>query len=85
MFHINRYRYIGKGIRFEIYARTAETADKLIARINAITDYKLRRKWFGFCKHFMTDTPPYEIEQAQEEGIVEMEEAYAKEKLSKCN
>lgn len=85
MFHINRYRYIGKGVRYEIFARTADFADKLISRINAITDYKLRRKWFGFCTSFMTDTPPYDIEQAQDEGIEEMERTYAKEKLSQCN
>ena len=77
MFHINRYRYIGKGVRYEVFARNAEFADSLIARVNKITNYKLRRKWFGFCKQFMTETPPYEIETAQLQGVEEMEEQYA--------
>ena len=78
MFRINRYRYInhgkvGRGARLEVFARTREFADKLVARMNKALGYNLKPKLFGFVKRFYTPTPPYEIECDQEESMDELE------------
>ena len=78
LYHTKHFRYLShnketKGIGFSVYARTREFADKLVERINKALDYNLKPKRFGFCKTFYTDTPPYELEQAQLEGVEEIE------------
>jgi len=82
-FPINRYRYIGRGgVRYEVFARTPTFADNLIARLNKISDYKLRRKIFFFATKMVTDTPPYEVELEQENEMNRLEEEYGKNKAS---
>lgn len=90
MFAIFKFTYVGRGLGkgaiFEIFARKAEFADDIVKRLNAITDYNLRRKRLFFKKKYLTDTPPYEVEQAQEESISQMEEDYyAKKELCSNN
>ena len=78
-------RGIGKGVRFEIFARSAEFADSLIVRLNKITDYNLRRKRLFFKKKYMTEDDPQEVEEAQEESIKHLEEEYSHGKKELCS
>lgn len=78
MYHTYVFRYkghgeLGHGIRFEIYARKKEFAKKIVERVNKVTHYNLKPILFGHKKDWYCDTPPYELEQAQEEGIEELE------------
>lgn len=78
LYHTKHFRYLSrnketKGIGFSVYARTREFADKLVERMNKVTDYNFKPKRFGFCKPYYTDMPPYELEQAQEEGMEDLE------------
>ncbi|MCF0108370.1 MAG: hypothetical protein HUJ59_05175 [Bacilli bacterium] len=67
-FTIFEFRYVDKdtGTGFCVYARTEETADKIIAIENEQNVYffikpKLRR----FKRKYTTEKPPYELEQEQ--------------------
>ena len=84
MYHINCYHYVGRDKRakvwLEIFARKQEFADKLIERLNKISDYKWRRKRFFFVKTILTPDEPYLVEQAQIEIVEKLEEDYAKNK-----
>ena len=75
MFKIYRCIYIDKKVRikWEIFGRTVEFTDGLAQRISNLGIYSLRRAKIGFCKPVYTEWPPYELEQAQEEYVEDME------------
>ena len=75
MFKIYRFIYVDKKqhIKWEIFARTAELADKLADSVTNLGVYKLQRARIGFSKLVMTEYPPYELEQVQEEYVQKME------------
>lgn len=74
-FEINEYRYhlVGSSLTCVVWARSRETADKIIAIVNtdAGPDWIFVPKRLGFCKRFRTDVPPYELEQEQMESAEE--------------
>ena len=75
MFKIYRCHYIDKKahIKWEIFGRTTEFTDGLAKRISNLGIYSLRRTRIGFYKPVYTEWPPYELEQAQEEYVEDME------------
>ncbi len=75
MFKIYRCIYVDKKvhIKWEIFGRSVVFTDKLADRISSLGIYSLRRARIGFCKLVYTEWPPYELEQAQEEYVEEME------------
>ena len=75
MFKIFRCIYVDKKVRtkWEIFGRTTEFTDGLAERISKLGIYDLRRARIGFCKLVLTEWPPYELEQAQEEYVEDME------------
>jgi len=84
MYRINQYSYVGRDkgakVRLEIFARTPEFADKLVERLNKISDYNWRRKRFFFVKSLITPDEPYLVEQAQIAIVEELEVDYVKNK-----
>ena len=76
MFKINRYNYVDttSKLRFAIYARTLETAEKIAEGINSLCEYKIRKRKIFFIKPMFTDIPPYELEQAQFECVEDWKE-----------
>ena len=76
MFKIYKCHYIDKKVRikWEIFGRTTEFTDGLAKRISNLGIYNLRRTRIGFCKPVYTEWPPYELEQAQEEYVEDMEQ-----------
>lgn len=76
MFKIYKCIYVDKKahIKWEIFGRTTEFTDGLAKRISNLGIYNLRRTKIGFCKLVYTEYPPYELEQAQEEYVENMEE-----------
>ena len=75
MFKIYEFRYRDKksGLGFVFYARKEQFADALADKITALGMYNLRRKIIGYKKIGYTEIPPYELEQAQEEYIDNIE------------
>ena len=75
MLKIYKCHYIDRKarIKWEIFGRTAEFTDGLAKRISSLGIYNLRRAKIGFCKLVYTEWPPYELEQAQEEYVKDME------------
>ena len=75
MFKIYRCHYKDKKsrIKWEIFGRTTEFTDGLAKRISDLGVYTLRRTKIGFCRLVYTELPPYELEQAQEEYVEDME------------
>ncbi len=73
-YHINRYIYIDKkkNIKFEIFARTVETADELANKMSSVTNYKLIKAKLFFKTSVLVEIPPYELEQAQMEYIKQL-------------
>lgn len=71
VFKINEYVYIDRHTRnkFVFYARKEELADELAKRVTALGIFNLRRARIGFCKLYVTETPPYELELEQIEVI----------------
>lgn len=76
MFKIYRCYYIDKKahIKWEIFGRTTAFTDSLAQRITNLGIHHLKRKRIGFCKLVYTEWPPYELEQAQDEYVEELEE-----------
>ena len=70
-YHTNRYIYIDKKkkIKFEIFARTVDTADELANKMSIVTNYKLIRAKLFFKTPVLVEIPPYELEQAQMEYV----------------
>ena len=79
-YYINEYRYkdISSGVKFVIYSRTIEYADYLANKLSEGTDYKLRKCRIRFIKKSITRMPPYELEQAQLDGVIDMIDKYSK-------
>lgn len=76
MFKIFRFIYVDRAarIKWEIFARNVAFADQLASRITTLGTYQLKRKRIGFCKPVLTEWPPYELEQAQDEYVDRMEQ-----------
>ena len=77
-FVINRYVYVDrkKRVKFEVFARKVEFADGLIARMNKLGTYNLKRKWFRFATRVLMEQPPYEIEMSQDNYVTRLEEQH---------
>ena len=80
MFKIYKCHYVDKKarIKWEIFGRTVEFTDGLANRISNLGVYHLRRTRIGFCKIVYTEYPPYELEQAQEVYVENIENKYKK-------
>ncbi len=74
MFKINRYRYIDttSKVKFDIFARELETAEKIAEEVNKLSKYKIRKQKIFFAKQIYTDYPPYELEQMQMDSVEAM-------------
>ena len=75
------YKDKNSGLKFVFYARTEEIATRLKDLFNSVQDdcFLVKSK-FRYKKPFFVNIPPYELEQAQEEYIYEMDEKYRKRK-----
>lgn len=68
LFEIFEFRFVDKRTKAGavIYARTEETALKIIKKWNDMQDiYHWAKPRFRFKKKFVTSMPPYELEQEQ--------------------
>ena len=70
-FEIWEFRFVDKKTkaRAVIYARTEETALKIIGMWNDLQIYHWVKRRFRFKKKYVTKIPPYELEQAQIDTI----------------
>lgn len=66
-FELYEFRYIDKETRtgFCVYARDEETADKIITIENSCNVYHYVKPKFRFKKKYISEQPPYELEQEQ--------------------
>lgn len=71
MFEVYEFRYVDKKTKqgFVFYCRNVELADQLAEKITKMGIYNLRRAKIGFCNKYLTEKPPYELEQEQIEEI----------------
>lgn len=78
MFKVNEYRYVDKKTKqgFVFYCRNVELADKLAERITKMGLYDLRRARIGFQRKYLSEKPPYELEQEQIETIEKQETSF---------
>ena len=78
-FEIYRFIYVDKetGMKFEIYARKEETADR-IANLDSELHgvFQWRRRRFFFKKKIMINVPPYELELEQEDYVLHTKEIW---------
>ena len=84
LFTMYEFRFVDKKSKLGavIYARNEEIAVNIINMWNEFQDiYHFIKKRFGFKKKFYTLTAPYELEQAQIDGILEKKEYYLKNHL----
>lgn len=81
MFKVNEYRYVDRKTKqgFVFYCRNVEFADQLAERITKIGIYNLRRAKIGFRKKYLSEKPPYELEQEQIKTIEKQESKNLKE------
>ena len=72
-FEIYAFRFVDKKTksRCEIYARTVETALKIIDMWNSLGVFTWVKPKFRFMKKCFTSIPPYEVEQEQLNTIKE--------------
>ena len=71
-FEIWSFRFVNKDTHMKatVYARTEETAMKIITMWNESTDiFHWVKPRFRFKKRMVTNIPPYELEQEQMETI----------------
>lgn len=75
MFEVYEFRYVDKKIKqgFVFYCRNVELADQLAERITKMGIYNLRRTKIGFQKKYLSEKPPYELEQEQIKTIEKQE------------
>lgn len=74
-FQIYEFRFVDKdtSMGLVIFARTEEVAIRLVNLWNDSQDiYHWKKKRFQFKKKVYTKIPPYELEQAQEDYILQM-------------
>lgn len=67
-YNILVFRFVDKKsrCRFEVYARTLETAQKIIDIENTNNDvFKWSKKKIGFIKKAVSNIPPYDLELQQ--------------------
>ena len=79
VYEIYRWRYQDKKakVRFSVYSRTKEFADKLIARYNTMGFYNLKPCRLGHRKKvIIQDITPYAIETKQYNNVEDMVEAF---------
>lgn len=74
MFRINRYRYVDttNKVKFDIFARKLETAEKIAEEVNKVSKYKIRKQKIFFVKQMYTNYPPHELEQMQIDSVETM-------------
>ena len=75
MFEVYEFRYVDKKTKqgFVFYCRNVELADQLAERITKMGIYNLRRAKIGFQKKYLSEKPPYELEQEQIKTIEKQE------------
>ena len=72
-YEIYEFRFVDKKTNFRcaVYARTEETAMKIIEQWNANQDiFHWTKQKFRFKKKCYTTIPPYELEQEQMKGVI---------------
>lgn len=78
MFEVNEYRYVDRKTKqgFVFYCRNVELADELAERITKMGLYNLKRARIGFQRKYLSQKPPYELEQEQIDTIEKQETSF---------